>query len=283
MIRSLIPIIATGLLLVGCSGLDAVPARNKAAHLAAGAGWDYRFSSSQPFALATALSPTRGPVLTVYLEGDGMAYRGVTTVSADPTPANPLGLRLALAQPGGGAIAYIARPCQYSQFQGLGRNCQPAYWTSHRYAPEVIDSVSGALDDLKRQSGAGRLILVGYSGGGVVAALLAARRNDIDGLITVASNLDVGYWTTRDRLAPLHGSLDPVNAASILKTVPQVHFIGSADQVVPPDVVPSYLAKLGTGATAVSIDMQGFDHTCCWQEHWPSLYRRAQTSLPRRP
>lgn len=281
MIRSLLTA-ALALLLAACSSLDTVPARNKAARLSAEAGWTYGFSSAGSFAVATALSPVRGGgVLTVYLEGDGLAYVGTRTVSADPTPSNPLALRLALAQPGtsGAMTAYVARPCQYSQSQGLGRNCQPAYWTSHRYAPEVVASVSGAIDDLKRRSGAQRLVLVGYSGGAVIGALLAAQRQDVAGLITVAGNLDPTYWVSRDRLAPLSGSLDPLSFAGVLKTVPQFHYAGAADQVVTPDVVASYVRKLGPGAPVTMVEMPGFNHDCCWLEQWPGLFLRAQKSI----
>jgi pimeloyl-ACP methyl ester carboxylesterase len=62
---------------------------------------------------------------------------------------------------------------------------------------------------LKQRSGSTRLTLVGYSGGGTIAVLLAARRSDVAEVITVAANLDVGYWTQRDGLSPLTGSLDP--------------------------------------------------------------------------
>ena len=53
--------------------------------------------------------------------------------------------------------------------------------------------------------------------------LLAARRSDVDKVVTVAANLDLAYWTRRDRLAPLVGSLDPAGVAGAMGTIPQVH------------------------------------------------------------
>ena len=65
----------------------------------------------------------------------------------------------------------------------------------------------GFVDALKRDAGAAKVILVGYSGGGAIAVLLAARRLDVAGVITVSADLDLAYWTQRDGLAPLSGSL----------------------------------------------------------------------------
>lgn len=51
--------------------------------------------------------------LTIYIEGDGLAWINRSSPSADPTPTDPIALKLALAQPEGNAV-YLARPCQYA-------------------------------------------------------------------------------------------------------------------------------------------------------------------------
>jgi len=55
-----------------------------------------------------------------------------------------------------------------------------------RFAPEVINSFSRAIDTLKEKSGAKYVELVGYSGGGAIAVLVAAGRSDVVGVRTVA-------------------------------------------------------------------------------------------------
>lgn len=266
-----------GVPLAGCSSADLLPGRSQAGWYARNAGWAYEAVGSGPFVLTTALSPSPvgGGVLAVYLEGDGRAFSGDRIVSRDPTPATPTALRMALAHPG--AAAWIARPCQYTRPE-TARGCHAAYWTSHRYAPEVIESTVQAIDDLKRRSGARSVVLVGYSGGGAVAALVAARRSDVVGFVTVAANLDIGYWVARDHLAPLSGSLDPAAEADRLRAVPQVHLAGGRDEVVTPDVARSYLSRLGSEAPARLIDLADFDHWCCWVEAWPRLVQRPEMS-----
>ncbi|HLN24388.1 MAG TPA: hypothetical protein VK558_10420 [Patescibacteria group bacterium] len=260
--------------MAGCSTADLLPGRTKAPYMAKQAGWSFGMVDAAPFFLATALSPLSpgNRPLAVYIEGDGLAFISRHTPSSDPTPTNPTALLLALAHPG--PAAYIGRPCQFTD-PTTARHCDVAYWTNLRYAPEVIDSVGLAIDDLKRRSGARRVILVGYSGGGAVAALLAARRSDVVGLVTVSANLDLGYWVGHAGFSPLTGSLDPADDAPRLKDLPQVHFVGRRDKVVEPAVARSFLARMG-GDSARLIEIPEADHTCCWIKSWRELSRRPE-------
>lgn len=246
--------------------------RSDGPDLARTAGWTWEITPAGTFDLAVATSPRRtADALMVYLEGDGFAYVNAHQPALDPTPTDPVSLKLALADPGNNAVAWIGRPCQYTQPEH-GRNCRAAYWTASRYAPEVLDSMGAALDLLKRRSNASRLVLVGYSGGGTTAVLLAARRNDVDKVITVAANLDLDYWTRRDGLSPLAGSLDPaLQSAETLGRIPQLHFTGGRDRTVGSDVVRSYLNRLPPQAPARLVEIAEFTHSCCWVKEWPSL------------
>src|SRR5262249_11272565 len=140
-----------------------------------------------------------------------------------------------------------------------------------RFAPEVIDGYMTALDLAKRKSKAQRLTLVGYSGGGAVAALLAARRKDVTLLVTVAGTLDQVTWTREAGVTPLSRSLNPRDFAPQLRTIPQVHFVGGRDTVVPLAVTQSYLMGLGSGAPVKLVSMPEYDHECCWVRDWQAL------------
>lgn len=249
--------------------------------LARSAGWRWEILSAGAFDLAAASSDrSGGDLLVVYLEGDGFAYVRARQPSADPTPADPLALRLALAHPGQAPAAWLGRPCQYTMADHR-RNCGVAYWTNARHAPEAIDSMSAGLDQLKLRSGASRLILVGYSGGGAMAALLAARRSDVVGLVTIAADLDLDYWVRRDGYAPLTGSLDPARSASALGAVPQIHFTGAKDKTVGTDVVQSFMRQLPPGTPVRLVEVPGYSHFCCWDLDWRQLASvSAMASLP---
>lgn len=249
---------------------DAAAARVSATDLARQAGWQWAVKSAGTFDLATALRPgVRSAVLTVYIEGDGFAYAAAGRRSMDPTPTDPLALRLALQHPGSGAVAWLARPCQYGP---RSRNCRSDYWSIARFAPEVVESAGIALDRLKDDGGgATRLILVGYSGGGALAALLAQRRSDVAALVTVAANLDVGAWTAAHRLTPLSRSLDPAADAAQLSRTPQVHFIGADDRVVGPELARGFVARMAADAPVTIVVVPGQDHGCCWAARWPAL------------
>ena len=256
----------------GCGSAGLTERRAASAKVAAEAGWQQLRLDGGPF-VVTALVPanlSRADTLSVYIEGDGLAWLDAATPSFDPTPLDPLALQLALRQPSGVA-AYLARPCQYVTSVDW-RICQPKYWTSHRFAPEVIEASNQALDQLKQRFGARRLVLVGYSGGGAVAALLAARRSDIEQPITPSGNPDHHTWTTLEQLSPLSGSLNPADQWQQLLDVPQIHFVGGRDRSVANTVAEAYRARFPTDAQPMLRIIEDFDHHCCWVREWPVLY-----------
>jgi pimeloyl-ACP methyl ester carboxylesterase len=179
-------------------------------------------------------------------------------------------LRLALAQPTGNVV-YLARPCQFVDTDAPG--CAQRYWTEARFAPEVVGATGQAIDVLKRHAGARRLMLVGYSGGGAVAALVAARRDDVERLVTVAGNLDHRTWAAFHHLSPLTESLNPADEVDALRRIPQLHFVGSRDTVIPPRQAVDFAALFPAGQRPMIRVEAGFDHRCCWAEQWKNLWR----------
>lgn len=246
---------------------------DRAQQLAAPAAWQAIDIPAGDFTLRAYLpaAPRPAPILTVYLEGDGLAWIGSSTPSLDPTPLNPVGLKLALRDPA--PAAYLARPCQYVGTQQ--GTCAQKYWTGQRFAPEVIRATDRAIGQLKQRFGADKLVLVGYSGGGAVAALVAARRQDVAQLITIAGNLDHKSWTDRQRLTPLTGSLNPADEWRALQTVLQRHYVGGRDAIVGEYVARAYAARFPASAAPEVIVVPEFDHHCCWVDRWPVLKNQA--------
>jgi len=102
-----------------------------------------------------------------------------------------------------------------------------------------------------------------------VAALVAARRQDVVQLITVAGNLDHRTWTRKLRLTPLDGSLNPADFAEALSDTPQLHFVGDQDKVVGEFVARAYADQFRNGRRPRIVTIPGYDHQCCWAENWP--------------
>lgn len=260
--------------MVGCASPDA-QWRSLAAEMAAASGWQAHDIDAGAFVLRSYAPAAAGHAgrVSLYIEGDGRAWITDTQPSFDPTPADPVALRMALRHPAG-AAGYLARPCQYVE-TGARRNCAQRYWTSHRFAPEVVDATSRAVDALKRRWAARQVELIGFSGGGALALLVAARRDDVSRVVTVAGNLDHAAWTRELRLTPLFGSLNAADdAVHGLGGTEQVHFSGAQDRTIPRAVADAYFARLPPGARARRVEIPGAGHLCCWAQDWPALYPR---------
>lgn len=259
--------------LAGCVSIPSPEARLALANeLASRQGWQLEQIAAEQFKLITYIPQhfLQAEILTVYIEGDGFAWIDSTTPSPDPTPQQPLGLKLALAQPSGN-VAYLARPCQFLDKMGVTQ-CGRAYWTNKRFAPEVIAATHAALDVLKTRFGARQLKLVGYSGGGAVAALVAASRGDVALLVTVAGNLETEDWAQRHHISPLSGSLNPAGVRIQLMRIRQVHFSGELDQIVPPVIANTFAFGFPIHLRPEIRILKDFDHSCCWVKNWATLW-----------
>jgi hypothetical protein len=254
-------------ILAGCAAFDVAGNRDDLFDRAAKQSWSRGYVIAGSFkllALSRGSTERRG-TLSVYIEGDGLAWLDRTTVSANPTPLRPVSLRLALEDPRAGL--YLGRPCQYLDAAETAR-CDPRYWTGRRYAPEVVEALSAAIDRYRRGS-AEKIELIGYSGGGVLAALIAARRTDVARIVTVAANLDVAAWTRSLGVDAMPDSLDPAAEADRIAAIPQYHLAGADDEAVRPSVVQSYMARVSPNLPRRIVEVvKGFSHDCCWHRDW---------------
>lgn len=213
------------------------------------------------------LGSKQDDVATVYIEGDGVAWITRYQASSDPTPANPISLRLAVVDKHSNVI-YIARPCQYV----LSKNpsCNLSLWTGGRFSKKVINAYNECLDAIKQQYKFKKFRLVGYSGGAAVAALVAVRRKDIVALITFAGNLDHTTWTTYHSISPLRESLNPIDFARLLEKIPQIHFVGEQDKVIDKSVINNYLNHFSS-LENVRVIYVSLGHNDAWEQIWSNF------------
>lgn len=153
------------------------------------------------------------------------------------------------------------------------KNCTNAYWTNARSAPEIIESYDQILNTLKQRYDSKGFHLVGFSGGGAIAVLLAARRADIKSVRTIAGNLDHVALHKYKKVSPLTASLDPIAVAEKINHIPQIHFSGREDTTVPQWVAKNF-ARAAHAPDCVKIRIiPGVEHSKGWEDVWGDLYK----------
>lgn len=254
------------ILLGGCSPLNDPHERFKSStNYATDHQWTSAELATKPFVLQSFFPNNQSQsseILTVFIEGDGFSWHNQHTPSDNPTPKNPVALKIAIAFNHPSSV-YLSRPCQ-NVFDLDFKNCDERYWTSERFSPEILQSMNQAIDQIKEKLKAKKIKLVGYSGGGVVALLLASQRSDIIHVTTIASNIDTDAWVSYHHLSPINVS-NPALLANKLITVRQTHFIGEDDEIVPEAIARSYAQHYDSEHQPDIRIIKGFTHGCCWE------------------
>lgn len=200
--------------------------------------------------------------LHVYVEGDGVAWRYRYLISEDPTPRNPLMLRL-MGLDRSSAL-YLGRPCYFGRAQSDA--CKPDVWTYSRFSKQVVLSMVRVVQ--QRARGFDSVVLFGHSGGGALAMLIAEHVTNVEAVVTVAGNLNVDAWVKHHRYSPLRGSLNPATRPKLPVHIRQLHLLGGQDKVVPPGLVADWLDGQ---ANVEQWLVESFDHGCCWDQKWPDV------------
>lgn len=260
----------------GCLSVTPIPTPElrtlNATQLTKKAGWKEHTIHTALFTLKAygAAASGKPKILTIYIEGDGLAWLSEDRPSNNPTPLIATALNMALHDQKNKPVAYLARPCQFVSEASWGK-CRQDYWTNLRFSAEVISAMNQAVDYLKQYYHAQQIVLIGYSGGGTVATLLSAKRQDVIKLMTVAAILDIDYWVRQENLTPLSGSLNPADAWKKLISTPQIHWVGGKDKVVPKEVAFAFAERFPAAKKPTINVVPDFDHTCCWARDWMSL------------
>lgn len=164
---------------------------------------------------------------TIVIEGDGYSWVNRYRLSNNPTPKNPVGLKImaSLDRP----AMYLARPCQYV----MNPRCTPAFWSYDRFGEDVISSYMEAFDRIALEYNIEKFNLIGFSGGAYIAFVLSSKRRDIENVVTIAGVLDPRAWTELHDVSEIriHHRLDDLLTSS--DQTKFRHICSHGDDIVP--------------------------------------------------
>ena len=195
----------------------------------------------------------RSDIMHVYIEGDGYAWKNRYQPSKDPTPINPIGLRMAVSDFADN-ILYIARPCQYTDLN-IDKKCNKVYWTGSRFSQEVITSINQTINYFQNKYQIKNVAIYGHSGGGALAVLVASQRKDVREIGTIAANLNHKKLNKLHGVTPLNDSLDAIDVVDKVKSIPQFHIAGGEDGVVFPGIIGEFVGKVKKAGGKVKLQM----------------------------
>lgn len=224
--------------------------------------FSYRTIQTRNFEIASWQKITNpNGVYKIYIEGDGHAFNAHGQPTQDPTPQGTLVRRLAFSDKSPNVI-YLARPCQYIKSQ----ICTQRHWSTARFAPEIINAEYEAIKKIAKDN---PVILIGFSGGAQIAGLVATAKNGINvkKIITIAGNLDHLAWTQYHQLPPLNESMSLASYQQQFSQIPQIHYVGDEDKVMPPHLIKNFV---GTNAKVITV--KGASHNNGWDCVFPAVH-----------
>jgi dienelactone hydrolase len=241
----------------------------------------YHVSTIQGTRFAHAIVVPAGqnfaPTLWVFLEGDGQPWLdGGRRIARDPSPKIPMAFDLFKAS--SVPRAYLGRACYFSHVNDVG--CDPSLWTSARYGKAAVASIASALQTLVRDNSTRRVILVGYSGGGTIAYLVAPRIPEVSAVITISGNLDIDAWTRAHGYLSLSESDNPATVRALDRRITQIAIVGGRDVNIPQSSLRGFLDRQQPQEFWIYDD---HDHACCWRRDWPSILNRIGDRLELSP
>ena len=218
---------------------------------------------------------TLASTMTIYIEGDGAGWFFRTIPPRNPTPHQSLVAAMA-AEDQNQLVMYLARPCQFIAVQTI-KECDESMWTDGRFSTQVIQLSNQAIDRALRNLPTVRLNLVGHSGGGTLATLIAAQRSDVNCLVTMASPLDITAWARALSIAPLTRSQNPAKPNANLQQIRQTHFLGENDRIATKESIGEYR---NFPRDTEFMTISGFDHQRYWVDQWPLLQTKSCLHQP---
>lgn len=223
--------------------------------------------SGDVFRMTAFYQPSTMPSqrLHVYLEGDGRPWLHGNWPAEEPT--THASLMLPLMALDNGAALYLGRPCYNGHAKDAG--CNDKLWTSARYGELVVNAMAVALQQFCRLHDIRQLVLIGHSGGGTLALLLAERLPQTRLIVTLAGNYDIDAWTDHHGYLRLTESINPAHKPET--GIEEWHFLGAEDKTVPPHLFPTALQQRSHSHVEVLPEVS---HQAGWLEVWSGILKK---------
>lgn len=211
-----------------------------------------------------SINATGNDTVHIYVDGDGVNWQWNRLVKADPTPERSI--MLDLMKIDRNDALYVGRPC-YLGLE-LDDSCNADHWTYERFSQDIVDSMASVIR--AEASRYAQVVLIGHSGGGALALLLAEKIPTVTKVVTIAGIIDTDAWTTHHGYTRLVGSLNPATQPPLPERVKQLHLVGGLDNNIPASLVKPWVANQ-PGARLW--ELPGNSHVCCWNNNWPQVLR----------
>ena len=206
------------------------------------------------------------PYTWVFIESDGSAFGSWPTGKPAP-PKVHQSVALSLARKvASDTVVYLARPCQLLFGTTSSGQClDPRQWTKGRYSDDQVALIEDAIRQTL-EAAKTALVVVGHSGGGVIALRLAQRgRLPIHCTITLASPTDIKAWQRHHQSSAALDITDPGDLADTPTPLKAIFLFGSSDQTVPPSAIGRWAKEGRRGSSIYSITLAA-SHNQGWSE-----------------
>lgn len=203
--------------------------------------------------LYAAPDPGPSPVLVAVLHGD--------IVGGGPADTHFAVAEELARRSRGALVAALLRP-GYADGRGLASSGD-ALGRVDNYTATAIDALAGAIARLKQAHGARRVVLVGFSGGAALAAVILGRHRDLaDAGLIVACPCDIHAWRAERKGRAWTRSESPADyVARTPATTRVIALVGEIDGTTPAWLTRDWVARLqAAGVPARAERRPGLGH-----------------------
>lgn len=197
--------------------------------------------------------PTATPVLVAVIHGDIVGGRYADSHF-------PIAEELA-RRSRGALVAALLRP-GYGDGKGLS-STGDSLGHIDNYTAAAVDSLAGAIARLKQAHGASRVVIVGFSGGAALAAIILGRHPGLaDGGLIVACPCDIQAWRAERKGRRWTRSESPSDyVARTPDTTRVIALVGEIDGTTPSWLTRDYVARLAAAGVKARAEFRpGIGH-----------------------